>query len=42
MPVEGSDYELTTRDGIKHFCCEGCLRIYMMLHEDEISPSSDD
>jgi len=42
LPVEVPDFELTTRDGIKHFCCEGCLGIYTMLHEDEIAASDDE
>lgn len=36
LPVEVPDFQLTTVSGIKHFCCEGCLGIYTMLHEDEI------
>jgi hypothetical protein len=42
LPVDVPDFELTTRDGIKHFCCEGCLGIYTMLHEDEVAASDDD
>ncbi|BCX81223.1 hypothetical protein MIT9_P0801 [Methylomarinovum caldicuralii] len=34
--VEIPDFELKTKDGVKRFCCEGCLGIYRMLHEDEI------
>lgn len=36
LPVELPDFWLATKEGIRHFCCEGCLGIYKMLHEDEI------
>jgi len=36
LPVEIPDFRLQTRNGVKQFCCEGCLGIYRMLHEDEI------
>lgn len=36
LPVEVDEFLLTTRDGPKRFCCEGCFGIYQMLHEDEI------
>ncbi len=36
LPVEIPDFRLETREGTKRFCCEGCLGIYRMLHEDEI------
>ncbi len=36
LPVEIPDFHLKTKEGTKQFCCEGCLGIYRMLHEDEI------
>lgn len=36
LPVEIPDFRLQTKGGDKQFCCEGCLGIYRMLHEDEI------
>jgi len=36
LPVEIPDFRLETREGVKQFCCEGCLGIYRMLHEEEI------
>ncbi|HHJ39032.1 MAG TPA: metal-binding protein [Methylothermaceae bacterium] len=36
LPVEIDDFRLQTKSGLKQFCCEGCLGIYRMLHEDEI------
>ena len=36
LPVEIPDFQLQTKNGVKRFCCEGCLGIYRMLHEDEI------
>ncbi len=37
LPVEILGFKLKTRTGIKRFCCEGCLGIYRLLHEDEIA-----
>ncbi len=36
LPVEIPDFRLETKQGTKQFCCEGCLGIYRMLHEDDI------
>ena len=36
LPVEVSGFLLTTREGDKQFCCEGCKGIYQMLHEEKI------
>jgi hypothetical protein len=36
LPVEATGFELSTVEGEKRFCCEGCLGIYRMLHEGEI------
>lgn len=41
LSVEVDDFKLTTREGDKHFCCEGCKGIYQMLHEDEIMQETD-
>ncbi|MCX8049534.1 MAG: heavy metal translocating P-type ATPase metal-binding domain-containing protein [Methylohalobius sp.] len=37
LPVEIPDFTLKTKSGIKRFCCEGCLGIYRLLHEDELA-----
>jgi hypothetical protein len=36
LAVEVSGFTLKTQDGDKAFCCEGCLGIYQMLHEDQV------
>lgn len=36
LPVEVAGFELSTTQGHKRFCCEGCLGIYRMLNEDDI------
>ncbi len=36
LPVELPDFRLDTSGGVKQFCCEGCLGIYRMLHDDEV------
>jgi hypothetical protein len=36
LTVEVDDFILATKEGDKHFCCEGCKGIYEMLNEDEI------
>jgi len=41
LPVEIPDFELRTKDGVRHFCCEGCMEIYRMLHESEIVDETD-
>ncbi|TAN70935.1 MAG: metal-binding protein [Methylobacter sp.] len=39
QPVEISGFSLTTRDGLKKFCCAGCLSIYQLLNEDNTKPT---
>jgi hypothetical protein len=41
LPVEIPDFSLSTTDGPKHFCCEGCQGIYRLLHEAAILPDAD-
>lgn len=36
LPIEATGWQLVTSSGLKRFCCEGCLGIYRMLHEDEL------
>ncbi|MGR8934812.1 MAG: heavy metal translocating P-type ATPase metal-binding domain-containing protein [Gammaproteobacteria bacterium] len=36
LPVKTSGFELNTKEGVKRFCCEGCLSIYEMLNEDNL------
>jgi hypothetical protein len=40
LPVEVSGFELNTKEGLKHFCCEGCLGIYEMLNEENLLPEN--
>lgn len=35
-PIEVSGFDLCTKEGERHFCCEGCQGIYRMLHEEEV------
>lgn len=35
LPVLIQGFRLHTKEGDKTFCCEGCMGIYQMLHEDE-------
>jgi hypothetical protein len=37
LTVEVSGFTLKTKEGDKAFCCEGCLGIYQMLHEDQVT-----
>lgn len=36
LPIEVAGFELSTKEGGKRFCCEGCMGIYRMLHEEDI------
>ncbi len=38
LPVEVDGFSLSTKEGQKHFCCEGCLGIYQMLNEEHLLP----
>ena len=40
LTVEIKDFNLRTTEGEKKFCCEGCLGIYQMLHEDLVLTDS--
>lgn len=37
LTVEVSGFTLKTKEGDKAFCCEGCLGIYQILHEDQVT-----
>lgn len=37
LPVEVEGFELATVQGVKRFCCEGCLGVFRMLHADQLS-----
>lgn len=41
LPIEVSGFTLKTQQGSKGFCCEGCLGIYQMLHEDQVMNESE-
>jgi len=34
LPVEIPGFELVTTQGLKQFCCEGCMGIFQMLNEE--------
>jgi hypothetical protein len=42
LAVEVKDFHLLTKEGDKEFCCEGCLGIYQMLHEEMVLTDSVD
>ncbi len=42
LPVEINGFKLTTKEGQKGFCCEGCLGIYQMLNEENLLPKDID
>jgi endogenous inhibitor of DNA gyrase (YacG/DUF329 family) len=42
LAVEVKGFSLKTRQGDKHFCCEGCKGIYQMLHEAQVLPEDTD
>jgi hypothetical protein len=35
LVVKKESYTLETKDGKKYFCCEACLGIYQLIHDDE-------
>jgi len=41
LPVLTAGFKLRTKEGDKDFCCEGCMGIYQMLHEDEVLTLAD-
>jgi len=38
LPVEVSGFQIMTKEGLKQFCCEGCLGIYQMLNAEKLLP----
>jgi hypothetical protein len=42
QPVEITGFRLETKEGPKHFCCEGCLSIYQLLNEDKLLPPTNE
>ena len=42
LTVEIDSFKLHTKEGDKQFCCEGCLGIYQMLHEDTLLANATD
>ncbi|MBL1265745.1 heavy metal translocating P-type ATPase metal-binding domain-containing protein [Methylomicrobium sp. RS1] len=42
LPVLNQDFKWRTKDGDKAFCCEGCMGIYQVLHEDEALNAADE
>ncbi len=38
QPVEIEGFSLLTDDGLKQFCCAGCLSIYQLLINSNLYP----
>jgi len=38
LAVEISGFKLETKEGLQHFCCEGCLSIYRLLNPHKLLP----
>jgi len=36
LPVEVDGFQVETTEGVKIFCCEGCLSVYRLLNGDKI------
>ncbi|MFI3137569.1 MAG: heavy metal translocating P-type ATPase metal-binding domain-containing protein [Methylococcaceae bacterium] len=36
LTIELLGFDLKTKQGDVHFCCEGCKGIYQMLNEDDV------
>jgi len=36
LAVEVDGFQLETTEGVKVFCCEGCLSVYRLLNGDKI------
>ena len=36
QPVKITGFALTTQEGLKRFCCEGCKSIYQLLNESKL------
>ncbi len=40
--VEIKGFSLKTTEGVKHFCCAGCVSIYQLLNEDKIITTTEE
>jgi len=38
LTLEVTGFTLTTKEGHKSFCCEGCKSIFQLLNEDQLIP----
>ncbi len=38
LAVEIPGFKLETKEGLQHFCCEGCLSIYRLLNPHKLLP----
>jgi|AJXC01.1.fsa_nt_gi Putative metal-binding domain of cation transport ATPase. len=38
LAVEISGFKLETKEGLQHFCCEGCLSVYRLLNPHKLLP----
>lgn len=36
LTVDIEGFEVDTIEGLKYFCCEGCLSVYRLLNSDKI------
>jgi hypothetical protein len=41
LVVAIESFTLSTKEGVKYFCCEGCKSIYRMLNYELILPDPD-
>jgi endogenous inhibitor of DNA gyrase (YacG/DUF329 family) len=39
LTVEIEEFSLATPDGLQKFCCAGCLSIYQLLNDEQITPN---
>ncbi|MDC9728490.1 MAG: heavy metal translocating P-type ATPase metal-binding domain-containing protein [Methyloprofundus sp.] len=37
LDVEVDGFQVSTTEGLKLFCCEGCLSVYRLLNGDKIN-----
>jgi transposase-like protein len=40
LTLEVTGFTLTTKEGHKSFCCEGCKSIFQLLNEDQLIPAA--
>ena len=40
LPVEVEGFSVLTTEGLKKFCCEGCLCAYQLFNDDIVEKNS--